>query len=287
MAAKPASKAGPKHSSVEEPHLTQSEQELAEKHASPRAVVIHEIIREDGELELTRTFGALTVSGLAAGLSMGFSFLTQALLVSSMPEAIWRHAVASFGYSIGFVIVVLGRQQLFTESTLTAVLPVFTERDLKTLFLAARLWAIVLTVNLIGTWIFALMLQVPALFTPDVTRALHDVAEKSLPHLFWITVLKSILSGWLIALMVWILPSAQSARLLTIVLITYVVALAQLPHIIAGSSEAAYAVLAGFSTFGNYLFYFLLPTLIGNTIGGVTLVSLLNHASIASEIGKT
>ena len=82
--------------------------------------------------------------------------------------------------------------------------------------------------------------------------------------------LKAIFAGWLIALMVWILPSARSAKLLTVLLVTYVVALGHLSHIVAGSTEAAYAVMSGFDTLGNYFLYFLLPTLLGVTpLGGV------------------
>jgi formate/nitrite transporter FocA (FNT family) len=286
--AKASGNAGGKKPAPGDDPLNPDEREQLERHASPRAVVIHEIIREDGELELERTFSALVLSGLAAGLSMGFSFLTQALLSASLPDVPWRHDIDSFGYTIGFVFVVLGRQQLFTESTLTAVLPVFTQRDFKTLFAAGRLWLIVLTVNLIGTWIFASVLLVKPLFSPEVTQALQTLAQASLNHLFWITMLKAILAGWLIALMVWILPSARGERLLTILLITYVVGLSRLPHIVAGSTESAYAVMTGLSTLSNYFFYFLFPTLIGNAIGGVALVSLLNHGSIAPEIkGKT
>jgi formate/nitrite transporter FocA (FNT family) len=284
VAAKSTGRRESKGADSETSKLDPSERDQAEEHSSPRAVVIHEIIREDGELELERTVGALILSGLAAGLSMGFSFLTEALLNASLPDTIWRHDIESLGYSLGFIFVVLGRQQLFTESTLTAVLPVFTQRDLKTLVLAGRLWLIVLIVNLLGTWIFAWVLQVKLLFAPEVAQSLHSLAQSSLNHLFWITVLKAILAGWLIALMVWILPSARSARLLTILIITYVVGLSRLPHVVAGSTEAAYAVISGLTTFSGYLYYFLLPTLLGNTIGGVALVSLLNHGSIAPEI---
>ena len=88
-------------------HLDGDEQRQAERHSTPRAVVIHEIIRDDGEQELQRRLGALALSGLAAGLSMGFSFLTEALLTAGLPDTIWRHTLASFGYSVGFIIVVL------------------------------------------------------------------------------------------------------------------------------------------------------------------------------------
>lgn len=265
-------------------HLAPEEQELAARHSTPRPLVIHEIIREEGEAELKRTNVALALSGLAAGLSMGFSFLTEALLQAALPKTLSQHAIASFGYTIGFILVVLARQQLFTESTLTAVLPVVTRRDFKTLLAAGRLWAVVLATNLIGTWIFALLIHHPSLFSDDVNQALGDLAQQAIPPDFLVTLVRAFFAGWLIALMVWILPSAQSARLLTVFLVTYVVALGRLSHVVAGSSEAAYAVFSGAATIGQYFTLFLLPTLLGNIIGGTLMVTALNHGSIAPEI---
>jgi formate/nitrite transporter FocA (FNT family) len=266
------------------PHLDEGEQDLAASHAAPRALVIHEIIREEGEEGLARDPAALAWSALAAGLSMGFSFLTQALLHASLPEAPWRHAVDSFGYSMGFLIVILGRQQLFTESTLTAVLPVLTRRDRPTLHACLRLWAIVLAANLLGACIFAALLTIPAVFRPEVTTALSDLARESMSASFLPTFCRAVFAGWLIATMVWLLPSARSARLLLVLIITYVVSLGHLSHVIAGTVESAYAVLTGLASLHAFFLSFLLPTLLGNTLGGVALVALLNHAAIAPEI---
>jgi formate/nitrite transporter FocA (FNT family) len=269
------------------PHLDEEEQSQAARHATPRALVIHEIIRSEGEEELERTNTALALSGLAGGLSMGFSFLALALLQASMPDTGWRHAISSFGYSVGFIIVVLGRQQLFTENTLTAVLPVLTRRDMKTFMSAARLWGVVLLANLVGTWIFAAIIFAPNVFPQDVTTALQKVAQDAIPPVFYATLVKSFFAGWLIALMVWILPAAQSAKIFVILIITYIVSLAHLSHIVAGSTEAAYDVLTGGASLGQYVTGFLLPTLIGNVLGGVVLVTILNHGSIAPEIDGT
>lgn len=101
------------------------------------------------------------------------------------------------------------------------------------------------------------------------------------------TVARALFAGWLIALMVWLLPSAKSARLLTILLVTYTVAVAKLSHVIAGSVEAAYAVMSGAASISDYFFVFLVPTLIGNILGGVSLVAIVNHAAIAPEINGT
>ena len=91
-------------------------------------------------------------------------------------------------------------------------------------------------------------------------------------------------AGWLIALMIWLLPSARSARLFVIVLLTYVVALGHFSHVIAGSVEAAYAVFVGRASLPDYALGFFAPTILGNTIGGVALVALLNHAPLAPDV---
>ncbi len=269
---------------ADSPHLDSAEQEQAAEHSAPHPLVIHEIVREEGEVAMERTFAALMWSALAAGLSMGFSFLVQSILESALPEARWTGLVSSFGYTIGFVFVILGRQQLFTESTLTAVLPVLTRRDLSTLFKALRLWAIVLFFNLVGTTIFAAILQIRGVFSPEVSEALAKVAMTPLSADFGVTVVRGVFSGWLIALMVWLLPSARSGRLLTILLVTYTVAVSKLTHVIAGSVEAAYAVMIGAADISDYFLVFLVPTFIGNVIGGVSLVAIVNHAAIAPEI---
>ncbi|SAL11121.1 Inner membrane protein YfdC [Caballeronia arvi] len=266
------------------PNLDSAEKEQAAEHSAPHPLVIHEIVREEGEVAMERTFGALMWSALAAGLSMGFSFLVQSILESALPESSWRHLISSFGYTIGFVFVILGRQQLFTESTLTAVLPVLTRRDVKTLLKALRLWAIVLFFNLVGTAIFAGILQIRGVFSPEVSDALAHVSMAPLSADFGVTLVRGVFSGWLIALMVWLLPSARSGRLLTILLVTYTVAVSKLTHVIAGSVESAYAVMIGAASVSDYFLVFLIPTFLGNVIGGVSLVAIVNHAAIAPEI---
>lgn len=284
----PQAAASPKGTSAgaDSPHLDRAEQEQAAEHSAPHPLVIHEIVREEGEVAMERTFFALMWSALAAGLSMGFSFLVQSILEGALPKASWSGLVSSLGYTIGFVFVILGRQQLFTESTLTAVLPVLTRRNGSTLLKALRLWAIVLFFNLVGTTIFAAILQIRGVFSPEVTEALAKVAMTPLSADFGVTVVRGVFSGWLIALMVWLLPSARSARLLTILLVTYTVAVSKLTHVIAGSVEAAYAVMTGAAGIPDYFFVFLVPTFIGNVIGGVSLVAIVNHAAIAPEIAS-
>ncbi|HEY0438366.1 MAG TPA: formate/nitrite transporter family protein, partial [Phenylobacterium sp.] len=258
----------------------------AEENAPLRGVVIHEIIREEGLTDLRRPAAALVWSGLAAGLSMGFSFAVQGVLKAILPPDAWSHAVVSLGYCVGFAIVVLGRQQLFTESTLTAAIPALTDRKAATVLAMLRLWVLVLAANLVGTWIFAGALAYADPLPEGTAAAMTSLSAESMSHPFGVTLVKAVFAGWLIGLMAWLLPAAESAKLLVIVLLSWVVGVAKLSHIIAGSSEAAYGVLTGGFTAADYAAKFLVPTLIGNVIGGAALVALLNHAPVRHDVAQ-
>ncbi len=140
-----------------------------------------------------------------------------------------------------------------------------------------------LLANLLGTWIFAAVLALGHPLPPDAAPALAQLASEAVAHPFWNTLLRAILAGWLIALMVWLLPSAGTARILVIGLLTWLVGFARLSHIVAGSAEAAYGVITGGADIADYLLKFLAPTLIGNIIGGVALVAILNHAPVLAD----
>ena len=254
--------------------------------AAPEPVMIHDIIRQDGDRELERSISALSWSGLGAGLSMGFSFLMMAVIRGALPDAPWRVLVTGFGYTTGFMIVVLGRQQLFTESTLTAVLPVLTQRTASSFGRMLRLWAVVLLSNVVGTFIFAWVVSVPELFHPEVEQALSGIAREAIQDPFWHMALKSVLAGWLIALMVWLLPSAGQSRLLLVLIITYLVAIMHASHLIAGSVEVAYLVVTGQIGLDAYVTHFFVPTFLGNVAGGTSLVALLNHAPVREELDQ-
>jgi formate/nitrite transporter FocA (FNT family) len=266
------------------PHLDRREQRQAAAAAPMGPLVIHEIVRAQGEEELERSFSGLAWSGFAAGASIAFSFIVQSTLQGALPDAPWSHLVSGFGYCIGFLIVILGRQQLFTETTLTALIPALTRRNLRTLALTLRVWVIVLTANLAATWMIAAMLAWADMFPPAVS-AMQALSVHTMEYSFWHTALTGGAAGWLIGLMVWLLPGAGPSRPLIIILLTYVVSACQFPHIIAGSVEAAYGVLSGHAPFvSGYVLSFLLPTLLGNSVGGSILAALLNHAPVAGEL---
>jgi formate-nitrite transporter family protein len=264
------------------PELTERQEQEAQDRTSVSAVVVHEAIRHDGEEELNRSSSALAWSGLAAGLSMGFSLVGQALLRAGLPDRPWRPLVSNLGYSLGYLIVIIGRQQLFTENTLTAIIPLLARRNLSTLVHVARLWAVVLIANLAGAHLFAWVAANTPMFQPSVQAAMLALGKQAAAVTFGTAVLRGIFAGWLIAMVVWMLAAIDSGRIAVIVILTYVVGLAGLTHIIAGSIEVLFLVMVGLKSWGAAAWGYMLPTLIGNSIGGVSLTAALNHAQVVA-----
>ena len=267
------------------PHLTEQERKDVEERSAPRTEVVYEAIREEGESELKRAAPALAWDGLTAGLSMGFSLAAEGLLRSHLPDAPWRPLVAKLGYAVGFLIVVLGRQQLFTENTLTVVLPLLLRFNAKTLGRVAKVWSVVLAANLLGALLFALVAGHTDIFRHETRVAFAEIGRETLDGWWWTFFLRGVFAGWLIALMVWMLPAAESARFFVVVVMTWLVAVAGLAHIVAGSIDVLYVVTTGGAPWSAY-FGWMIPALAGNILGGTALVAALGHAQIVSDKGR-
>jgi len=265
------------------PKFTQTEAEEVEQRVRLRAPVVFEIILQEGQAELKRPVNSLWWSGLAAGLCISFSLLGEALLSHFLPQAEWQDFVSSLGYSFGFLIVVIGRQQLFTENTITAVLPIFDNWTLDGAVRLARLWSVVFFANLVGACLFALMLSWGAFISADFLAAAISVSQHALDPSWDMILVRGIGAGFLVAAMVWMLPSAEGSEVLVVILITYLIALADFSHVIAGSTETFLLVFEGLVPVFDGLFGFILPALIGNIIGGTALFALLSYAQVKEE----
>lgn len=263
-----------------------SRKERAQVHhaVKPRAAVVYEIIRVQGEAELRRPVSSLWWSGMAAGISIGFSFLTEAALASHLPASEWTPIVSKLGYAVGFLIVILGHQQLFTENVLTAVLPVMARMNLSWFTKMLRLWGIVLAANIAGSFVFALAIVWLPIVSPDLGPALANIVNAVMSHSPGEIFAKGIGAGWLIAALVWIIAATEGVEFLIILLLTYLIAFFGFAHIVAGSVEAAYGVLTGLISFNKAFFVFFLPALAGNVFGGTVLFSLLSYAQVREEI---
>ena len=268
------------------PNLSAEEEHDVTKNQPPRAAVLHEIIRLQGDQELERSIAALFWSALAAGLTMGLSLMAMGLLNSRLPNGEAFKVIASFGYCAGFLAVILSRQQLFTENTLTAVLPIMSKPTLNNFGRLLRLWGVVLVGNLMGTLLVAyVMLHLPIFDTPT-DKAFLEIGRKVMENDASQMFAKGIVSGWMIATMVWMIPSMESAKMWIIILITYLMALGDFTHIVVGTAEVSYLVFAGELPWKDFWLIFAGPTLAGNIIGGSFIFALISHAQVRSDTKK-
>ncbi len=260
--------------------------EQGRKRAAPSGKVVYQAIMTEGVEELERSAAALFWSGLAAGLSMGASVITLALMNHHLPDRTWRPLVAELGYSVGFLIVILGRQQLFTENTLTPILPLLADRTWRRVRQLGKLWGVVLVANLLGSLFMALALTKTPLFSEAVRAEFISLGDHAFSHDFGTTLVRGVGAGWLIALVVWLLPLAEGSRVWVIIILTYLVGLSGFTHVIVGSTEVYILAAAGRAGWWAVLGGYTLPTLIGNILGGVTLVAALNYGQVAAEEGE-
>jgi formate-nitrite transporter family protein len=264
--------------SVAEEHV---EQQKADEREALSAKAVHRALLQEGENELDRSTGALFWSAMAAGISIGLSLIAQAVLRQHLPESSWRPLLISLGYSFGFIAVTLGRQQLFTETTLTAMLPLLHHRRGDVAMNVLRLWAVVFAANMLGAFLFAWAGAWTATFSPELSATMADIGVEKVRYDFGTAFVKGIFGGWLIALMVWLMPSAHEARIWVIAMVTWLLAAAELTHIIAGSVDGLFAVLSGRVEWLTFLSRFVVPVFLGNSIGGIVFVAALNHAQVS------
>ncbi|MFL5500658.1 MAG: formate/nitrite transporter family protein [Gemmatimonadaceae bacterium] len=248
------------------------------------ALEIHENIRAPAVEELERPASSLLFSSLAAGMLIGFSFLASGFVSYYAPEP-YKHAFASMAYPVGFMFVIMGRSELFTENTLEPVIPLLHKRDGKTLRQMLRMWGLLIVGNMVGAAVFAWILAATTMIDPALHPTLQKLAGEAMQGGFGQVFYLAIFGGWLIALLAWLLASTVDsiAQLFLIWVTTVPIAAFHFRHSIAGSVEVFYRAASGTSGWGEVLGGFVVPALIGNAIGGVILVALFNYAQVAEE----
>ena len=266
--------------------LTGKKIELDEDRLPSRAMAIHEHIRQDGEKEMERDAMALLWSAIAAGLSMGASLLAKGIFHVQLEGVPGGFLLENLGYTFGFIIVIMARQQLFTENTVTAVLPVMQNPTLGNFGLLMRLWSVVLLGNIIGTGVAAWAFEHMPIFDEETRDAFvkigMDVMKNTPVEMFS----NAIISGWLIATMVWMFPAAGAAKIVVIILMTWLIALGDTTHIVVGSVEILYLVFNGTLHWSDFFWPFALPTLAGNICGGTFIFALMSHAQIRNDMSN-
>lgn len=246
------------------------------------ATEIFDVAADSARAELKRPWRALAISGLAGGMTMGLTAIAVAAVRAILGDGGWQNLIAYMVYPIGFIAVIIGRQQLFTENTLYPVVLVLDER--RWLIKMLRLWAVVFTSNIAGALVFAALASYTTALKPEIRDQLillgSHAVEGNFTHLFW----SGVVGGWLIALVAWMVSASHwtIGQVVMIWLLTFVVGVGGFAHCIVTSCEILSGTMAGPVSPGAYLHWLLAATL-GNIIGGVGIVSLLNYGQVRQE----
>jgi formate-nitrite transporter family protein len=243
---------------------------------------IFEAATENARSELHRSWRSLAFSGVAGGITLGLTGIGVASIRALLGEGGWQGLISYLIYPVGFIAVIIGRSQLFTENTLYPVVLVLDER--KHILDTLRLWTVVFVSNILGAFLFALLAIRSEALRPEISRALVELGQTMAPgtfgHLFW----SGVVGGWIIALVAWMVTASHwtIGQVAMIWLLTFILGVGHFAHCVVSSCEILAAVMAHAVSPGAY-FHWLLAATLGNIVGGVGIVSMLNYGQVRQE----
>lgn len=247
---------------------------------------IFEVIRREGLEELERPSLSLMWSGVAAGLMISLSVLGEAIFRTYLPDAEWAYLVENLGYSLGFLVVILGRMQLFTENTITTVLPVVHNPSRRRIVQVTKLWAIVLAANVVGCFAVAFLFAHTSAIPPELLPAIESLSRHATGFGALEGFQRAIPAGVLVAAIVWMLPGSDGFDFFVILTFTWLIAAGDFTHIVAGSVEMAFLIWQGMLPVEEAIFGFFLPVLAGNVLGGTAIFALISFGQVRHELRR-
>ncbi len=242
----------------------------------PSAHEIYQQVAKNAKEELNRSSISLALSGFTGGIFMGLSALGVGIILAKLGTGPRAFIISRMFYPLGFIVVILGRSQLFTENTLYPVALVLTEP--KQIWNTLRLWATVLPSNMLGALTFAALAGLTRSMPADVVQAIAGLGltavHQPVAAIFW----SGVVGGWIIATAAWLVSGSHSitGSVMIIWALTFVVGLGNFAHCIATSGEILTAVLLHQLPWDAYPQWFG-PAVAGNICGGVVMVTLLEY----------
>jgi formate/nitrite transporter FocA (FNT family) len=245
----------------------------------PSAEDIYEQVATNARQELERSTTSLALSGFGAGAFMGLSALGTAIGLALLEGSPHARLFSRMFYPLGFIVVIIGRSQLFTENTLYPVALVLKEK--RQVWNTMRLWAVVLPTNVFGALAFAMLATQTSAIEPSFVNTMAELGAKAISHpastVFW----SGVIAGWMIALAAWLVSASHSitGSVMVIWMLTYVVGLGDFAHCIASSCEIMTTVLTHQAPWLAYFQWFG-PAVLGNIFGGICLVTILEYGQV-------
>lgn len=242
----------------------------------------------EGAERLNRSRLDLAVTASIAGAEVLFGAITAATVTGFLRPLMGRDPASIIGalvFPLGFVLVLIGRSELFTENffiPITRVLQLDGERG-PAIRRLGRLWSLSLIFNLLGALVGALLLSRGGVLPEATLEELRHLAEMKTSRAFAPSFWSAIQAGALMTLLTWLLLSVREfgARIAIIFVVGFVIELHHFNHVIVSAGQTFIAMLSGSEiTVHDWLLHNFVPAVLGNTVGGVGLVTGLRSLQV-------
>ena len=243
---------------------------------------------EEGERRLDRGTAGLVASGLVGGVDVMLGVLALTVisgaLAVSVPEQI-AHIGGSLAFGIGFVLLIVGRSELFTENFLIPVGAVI--RGGRSIASLVRLWGVTMVANLLAIVTLALIFSRNGIVPAETFDAAGSMADTFAERDFVTALLSAILAGTTMTLLSWLTHAVELdvSRILVALLIGFVLAVPSLNHAVVSVGEMAFGLFAETpekATWTDLAQNFPVAVL-GNLIGGLGFVTLMKLLQVRGE----
>ena len=265
-----------------EPDHTPAEHDEEPRPLGREAPQIIDDAAKIGEKRLDRSIASTTITAFIGGMSVSFGAIAMAWAAASVGGGLavpsTSHLVGALAFPVGFIILLVGKSELFTENFFLPVTAVL-DRD-GSVFELLRLWSASLAANLLGGLLFAFLVTRGDVLDYAPAFELISLAEHKIDYTFTTALVKAIFAGWLMTMLTWLLVAAEGfgSRMAIIWMIGTLIVLGSFNHVVISAAEIYMGMFLGADiTVWEWLTRNFLPALLGNVIGGLVFVTLLNY----------
>lgn len=255
------------------------------KEPSPMGQEAPEIVDDASKIgakRLRRPLLGDAITAFAGGMSVSFGAIAMVMAAAAMGGGIDAPSTAllvgALVFPVGFVILLVGKTELFTENFLLPVAAVLKGRgDLGQL---GSLWAVTLVFNLLGSLLFASLISRNEVLSAGAAAEMIALATHSTEYSLWTAFIKALFAGWLMTTLTWLLVAAVGfgPRIAMIWAIGTLIVLGQFNHVIISAAEIFIAMFLGADiTIGDWVTRNFLPALAGNVFGGLVFETMLQY----------
>lgn len=241
---------------------------------------ILERVLYDADEEISRGNRELIFSAIAAGIAITITLL----LYSTVSSSVDSYVLGSILYPLGFIYIILGNYQLYTENTLPPV--ALTIERISSIPSLLKMWFLILFGNILGGLIGSITLFYGNVLSEEAGNYVIKIAQSSVELGFTSLFFKGVFAGIIVAGVVWIDFSVKDSisRIILVYVAFLSIPLGNLYHVVVSTTEMFYLIMATDVSILSTIISFPLPVLIGNTVGGVIFVTLINYFQTPSYI---